>query len=84
MGSRLPIDGVMSAAVRSAIRDFQRKNRLPVSGYIGPDTDRRCGAWTEAPKSASWSSKQNPSRQTRIKSRYAIVTWRRMPSLRSS
>ena len=39
MGGALPIDGVMSAAVRDAIRDFQRKNRLPVSGYIGPDTD---------------------------------------------
>ena len=39
IGSRLPIDGIMSAAVRDAIRDFQRKNRLPVSGYIGPDTD---------------------------------------------
>jgi hypothetical protein len=38
-GGTLPIDGVMSAAVRAAIRDFQRKNRLPVSGYIGPDTD---------------------------------------------
>jgi predicted GIY-YIG superfamily endonuclease len=39
IGSRLPIDGVMSAAVRDAIRNFQRKNRFPVSGYIGPDTD---------------------------------------------
>ena len=39
IGGALPIDGVMSAAVRSAIREFQRKNRLPVSGYVGPDTD---------------------------------------------
>jgi len=39
IGTALPIDGAMSAAVRDAIRDFQRKNRLPVSGYIGPDTD---------------------------------------------
>ena len=42
IGGTLPIDGVMSAAVRDAIRDFQRNNRLPVSGYIGPDTE--CGA----------------------------------------
>jgi predicted GIY-YIG superfamily endonuclease len=37
----------MSDAVRDAIRDFQRKNQLPVSGYIGPDTEsalRRVGA----------------------------------------
>ncbi|HKA78505.1 MAG TPA: peptidoglycan-binding protein [Xanthobacteraceae bacterium] len=39
IGTALPIDGAMSAAVRDAIRDFQRKNRLPVSGYIGPDTE---------------------------------------------
>jgi len=39
IGSTLPNDGIMSDAVRDAIRDFQRKNRLPVSGYIGPDTE---------------------------------------------
>src|SRR5262249_36550431 len=39
IGGALPIDGVMSGAVRDAIREFQRKNRLPVSGYVGPDTD---------------------------------------------
>lgn len=38
-GATLPIDGVMSEDVRGAIRDFQRKNGLPVSGYVGPDTD---------------------------------------------
>jgi hypothetical protein len=39
IGGALPIDGIMSGAVRDAIREFQRKNRLPVSGYIGPDTE---------------------------------------------
>jgi hypothetical protein len=47
IGGTLPVDGIMSAAVRDAIREFQRNNRLPVSGYIGPDTEsalRRAGA----------------------------------------
>ena len=51
LAQRCPIDGVMSAAVRDAIRDFQRKNRLPVSGYIGPDTEaalRRVGGGSES------------------------------------
>jgi peptidoglycan hydrolase-like protein with peptidoglycan-binding domain len=46
IGGALPINGVMSAAVRDAIRDFQQRNRLPASGYVGPDTDaalRRVG-----------------------------------------
>jgi predicted GIY-YIG superfamily endonuclease len=50
IGGTLPVDGVMSAAVRDAIREFQRNNRLPVSGYIGPDTEsalRRVGAGSE-------------------------------------
>jgi predicted GIY-YIG superfamily endonuclease len=50
IGGALPVDGVMSAAVRDAIRKFQRNNRLPVSGYIGPDTEyalRRVRAGSE-------------------------------------
>jgi peptidoglycan hydrolase-like protein with peptidoglycan-binding domain len=50
-GGTLPVDGVMSTAVRDAIRDFQRKNRLPTSGYVGPDTDaalRRMGQGSES------------------------------------
>jgi peptidoglycan hydrolase-like protein with peptidoglycan-binding domain len=46
IGGTLRVDGVMSTAVRDAIRDFQQRNRLPVSGYVGPDTDaalRRVG-----------------------------------------
>ena len=50
IGGSLPIDGVMSAAVRDAIREFQRNNRLPASGYIGSDTEsalRRVSAGSE-------------------------------------
>jgi hypothetical protein len=38
LGAQLPIDGVMSASTRGALRAFQRRHGLPVSGYIGPDT----------------------------------------------
>jgi peptidoglycan hydrolase-like protein with peptidoglycan-binding domain len=50
IGGTLPVDGIMSAAVRDAIREFQRNNRLPASGYIGPDTEsalRRAGDGSE-------------------------------------
>src|SRR5262249_22811946 len=39
LGSSLAVDGVMTSSLRRWIRVFQRRNRLPVSGYIGPDTD---------------------------------------------
>ncbi|MET4420579.1 MULTISPECIES: peptidoglycan-binding protein [Bradyrhizobium] len=51
IGGTLPMDGVMSPAVRDAIREFQRNNQLPASGYIGPDTEaalRRVGAGSES------------------------------------
>ena len=38
--ARLPVDGVMSAAARSALRDFQRSKALPVDGIAGPDTEQ--------------------------------------------
>jgi hypothetical protein len=50
MGSALPIDGIMSPALRGTIRDFQQKAGLPASGYVGPDTEaalRRVGAGPE-------------------------------------
>jgi peptidoglycan hydrolase-like protein with peptidoglycan-binding domain len=37
---QLPIDGVLSVETRSAIRSFQEKNSLPVTGIVGPDTER--------------------------------------------
>jgi hypothetical protein len=51
IGAALPVDGVMSASVRDAIREFQRRNRLPASGYVGPDTEaalRRVGGGAES------------------------------------
>jgi peptidoglycan hydrolase-like protein with peptidoglycan-binding domain len=37
---QLPVDGIMNVQTRSAIRSFQEKNSLPVTGIVGPDTER--------------------------------------------
>lgn len=39
-GLALPVDGVMSAATRSALRAFQGRNNLPADGIAGPDTEQ--------------------------------------------
>lgn len=39
MGLRLPLDGIMSPATRSAVRSFQERRGLPVDGLIGPPTE---------------------------------------------
>ncbi|MBY5406352.1 DUF2272 domain-containing protein [Rhizobium leguminosarum] len=38
LGLRLPVDGRMSAATRSAIRSFQERQGLPITGLVGPET----------------------------------------------
>ena len=38
LGLRLPLDGIMGAETRRAIRDFQARRRLPADGIVGPDT----------------------------------------------
>lgn len=40
MGLRLPLDGIMSAATRSAVRSFQERRGLPMTGLVGPETER--------------------------------------------
>jgi hypothetical protein len=37
---QLPVDGIVSVETRSAIRSFQEKNGLPVTGIVGPDSER--------------------------------------------
>jgi len=38
LGANLPVDGLVSSDLRAALRDFQRRQGLPVSGFVGPDT----------------------------------------------
>ena len=56
MSAGLPVDGVMTAATRSIVRSFQRRENLPVSGIVGPDTEdalkRACGGVTSSPAGA--------------------------------
>ena len=40
LGMKLPLNGVLTAATRSAIRSFQERAKLPVTGIVGPDTER--------------------------------------------
>lgn len=40
LGLQLPVDGIMGAEVRSAIRSFQKQENLPVNGIVGPDTEQ--------------------------------------------
>lgn len=39
LGTTLSVDGVMTNSLRQRIRAFQWRCRLPVSGFIGPDTE---------------------------------------------
>jgi peptidoglycan hydrolase-like protein with peptidoglycan-binding domain len=40
LGLRLTVDGIMEPETRSAIRSFQKRQGLPVTGIVGPETDR--------------------------------------------
>ena len=36
---QLPVDGILDVQTRSAIRSFQEKKGLPITGIVGPDTE---------------------------------------------
>jgi hypothetical protein len=38
MNANLPTDGIASPEFRATLRDFQMRQGLPVSGFVGPDT----------------------------------------------
>lgn len=46
LGLQLSVDGIVGPETRSAIRSFQKRQKLPVSGIIGPDTERALMAAT--------------------------------------
>ncbi len=39
LGLRLMVDGIMNRETRSAVRMFQERKGLPVTGLVGPDTE---------------------------------------------
>ena len=39
LGLRLIVDGIMNRETRSAVRMFQERKGLPVTGFVGPDTE---------------------------------------------
>ena len=49
----LPVDGVMSASARSALRGFQHQRGLAVTGLVGPDTQQALLAAT-GPAGQNW------------------------------
>jgi hypothetical protein len=39
LGLRLPVNGIMGLETRSAVRSFQQREGLPVTGIVGPDIE---------------------------------------------
>jgi hypothetical protein len=48
LNQNLPVDGVMSPATRTAVRNFQQRYGLPATGYVGPDTQQALVATTSS------------------------------------
>lgn len=40
MGLNLKVDGIMGPETRNAVRTFQERRGLPITGLVGPDTER--------------------------------------------
>ena len=61
---QLPVDGILDAAVRSALRRLQQQERLPAIGIVSPATERalqrRCGKAGE-PNEQEWESEVSRS-----------------------
>ncbi len=47
LGLRLLVDGIMNRETRSAVRMFQERKGLPVTGLVGPDTEEALRAAAE-------------------------------------
>jgi len=63
-GLQLPIDGILDAAARSALRRLQQQEGLPATGIVNPGTERalqrRCGKAGE-PNEQEWESEVSRS-----------------------
>ena len=53
LGLQLPVDGIMSRETRSAVRSFQERQGLPITGLVGPETEAAlkstCAGTSSAP-----------------------------------
>lgn len=49
LGLNLTVDGMMDVETRSAVRSFQQRQSLPVTGIAGPDTQQALLAATRGP-----------------------------------
>lgn len=58
LGMRLPLNGVLTPATRSAIRSFQERENLPVTGIVGLDTERALIAARGGQSSGAGTTKQ--------------------------
>lgn len=52
----LPVDGVMNVETRSAVRSFQQRQGLPVTGIVGPDIQQALLAAIRSPGGANGGS----------------------------
>ena len=62
LGLRLPVQGVMDAATRSAIRSFQQRKGLPADGVLGPETERALSAAQRARTAPGGAQPMEPAR----------------------
>ena len=58
-----PIDGVMGPRTTAAVKDFQQKENLNVTGSLDAETNARLAS--SAPPAASPTTEPNPKRQTK-------------------
>ena len=64
LGLRLPVDGVMNAPTRSALRLFQERRGLTINGRVGPETEsalREAGRAVGPPLAAAAQSDASPA-----------------------
>jgi hypothetical protein len=61
LGLRLPVDGIMGPEVRSAVRSFQERQGLPITGLVGLDTERALIAASSGQLPGAGATKPEPA-----------------------
>ena len=76
LGLRLPLTGVLGLETRSAIRSFQKQQGLPVSGIVGPDTERALLSAMASPSTGTGSIQPSESEEFEaFDSEWADLEW---------